>query len=142
VYGKTVLAKTWAVQVMAESPVIWLPATRLAPVEMQKWLSSLGITQDLATLLTNVAPTAAYLIIDGLDRVGSDAFDNLRGLLNIINRQEDSTAWRLLIPCQPETYETNKKQLVDIVKLSRIDVFALEQVSLEGSVARIEVAEV
>jgi hypothetical protein len=114
-YGKTVLAKAWAEARTANSPVLWFNAAtfdepNFASVE-QRWTLAHRFTE----FAKSVSSPAAYVVIDGVDRLSSEeAFGNLRALLSALSLNDEQAAWRVVMTCQPEEWPRVQVRLLGL----------------------------
>ncbi len=110
--GKTVIAKSWAERELSSSQVIWWNARSFDISDFQFFQSRLGLSHPLRELLATAPAPRAYVVIDGLDRIFSEAaFQNLSVLIQALQLNIETSPWRILIPCQLEEWNRVQMQL-------------------------------
>jgi hypothetical protein len=109
--GKTVIAKSWVEKELNSRQVIWWNGGKFDVPDFSCFQSCLGLSNALRDVLA-VATPFAYLVIDGLDRIFSEAaFQNLSVLIHTLQLDVEASPWRLLIPCQLEEWDRVRRQL-------------------------------
>jgi hypothetical protein len=109
--GKTVIAKSWVEKEFNSKQVIWWNGGKFDVPDFSCFQNCLGLSNALRDVLT-VATPFAYLVIDGLDRIFSEAaFQNLSVLIHTLQLDVEASPWRLLIPCQLEEWDRVQRQL-------------------------------
>jgi energy-coupling factor transporter ATP-binding protein EcfA2 len=110
--GKTVIAKSWAEKELSSSQVIWWNARSFDVSDFQSFQSRLRLSHSLRELLATAPAPRAYVVIDGLDRIFSEAaFQNLSVLIQALQLNVETNPWRILIPCQLEEWNRVQMQL-------------------------------
>lgn len=110
--GKTVIAKSWAERELSSNQVIWWNARSFDVSDFQSFQSRLGLSHPLRELLAIAPAPRAYVVIDGLDRLFSEAaFQNLSMLIQALQLNVKTSPWRILIPCQLEEWNRVQMQL-------------------------------
>jgi hypothetical protein len=113
--GKTVIAKAWAEKTLESSKVLWLNAVSFDVQDFSTFESPLHLQHPLQDLLSATPDAQAYVVIDGLDRVFSEAaFQNISVLLNGLRLHSETSPWHILITYQPEEWERIQTQLARV----------------------------
>ncbi|MCP6761207.1 MAG: hypothetical protein NHB32_21270 [Fischerella sp. CENA71] len=109
--GKTVISKSWAEKEQNANKTIWWKASSFDVPDFSSFQNRLGLSSPLRDVLAAVSAPRVYVVIDGLDRIFSEAsFQNLSVLIHTLRLNVEDSPWRLLIPCQLE--EWNRVQML------------------------------
>ncbi|MBE9053451.1 hypothetical protein IQ243_24190 [Nostocales cyanobacterium LEGE 11386] len=109
--GKTVISKSWAEKEQNANKTIWWKASSFDVSDFSSFQNRLGLSSPLRDVLAAVSAPRVYVVIDGLDRIFSEAaFQNLSVLIHTLRLNVEDSPWRLLIPCQLE--EWNRVQML------------------------------
>lgn len=110
--GKTVIAKSWVEKQLNTSKAIWWKASSFDVSDFSFFQSCLRLSSPLQDILAAIPEHRAYLVIDGLDRIFSEAaFQNISVLVHALRLNTEDSPWQLLIPCQLEEWDRVQMQL-------------------------------
>jgi hypothetical protein len=108
--GKTVIAKSWLEGTASGGTALWWNAKSFDVSDYPSFESKYGLSFQLGEILPAVVSEQSRVVIDGIDRVFSDAaFANISILLRIL--ETANSPWRVIITCQPEEWERVQSEL-------------------------------
>ena len=111
--GKTVIAKSWAERELNSKRVLWWNARSFEVPDFQTFQNRLELAHPLRDILSTNSDSLAYVIVDGLDRMFSDAaFQNLAVLIHNLRLDSEASPWCVLIPCQVEEWNRVQNQFI------------------------------
>jgi hypothetical protein len=111
--GKTVIAKSWAERELNSKRVLWWNARSFEVPDFQTFQNRLELAHPLRDILSTNSDSLAYVIVDGLDRMFSDAaFQNLAVLIHNLRLDSEASPWCVLITCQVEEWNRVQNQFI------------------------------
>jgi hypothetical protein len=110
--GKTVTAKSWAEKALGSCKAIWWNARDFEVENFTTFENKLQLAHSLEKILAAVLSPHAYVIIDGLDRLFSEAaLQNLSTFIHMLQLNIVESPWRVLFTCQLEEWNRIQRQL-------------------------------
>ena len=111
--GKSVVAKRAVAAIGGNLPVLWFAPEEFTSDGFDQLPSRLQLQHDLATVLRSLPTQSGILVLDGLERVNSDAaWRRLARLLNGISNGVQTGTWLVLFTCQSERWESVQIRLL------------------------------
>jgi hypothetical protein len=108
--GKTVITKSWVEKHLDSNKVLWLDAGSFK--DFDAFEDKLHLHYQLRELMSGVPDKIAYIVIDGLDRIFSEAaFKALSLIIQFCRLVSEISPWKILASCQPEEWGRIQIQL-------------------------------
>jgi len=135
--GKSAIAKEIATGRTSAQKCIWLTGEMLSQPDIFSLERRLGLQNPIVDIMRSVTTPQAYLVLDAVESLSTQAMDIAARLLNQLNITETDTPWRVIITSQREGWEMVLRQfqqrhfsrqlfvqqIVESPELSEIDTF-------------------
>jgi hypothetical protein len=101
--GKSCVARTMVAE--RASRALWFDARAFDNVAFNAFEKSLTLQHSIRELLAEASPHSPILVIDGLDRVFTDlGYATAASVLRAARQDAPATRWRILLPCQTQSW--------------------------------------
>lgn len=113
--GKSVVTKFAAMALGPEIPVLWFGADEFVSGSIEHLAEGLRLQHGFSDLLDHLPARSGVVVIDGLERLSSDAaYLRAKRLLGAVRAGEATSPWMVLFSCQVERWEYVQAHLIRI----------------------------